>query len=116
MLFYSFNWPLPLWLSTQLSAGARRTVKARKELYGHLFKYVQPLPLLILLSLAREELLLIYDRYSWYKSGGVEAASPEMQAIVQVFEEARSPPDISSKFLNSERSLFSPSITSRPVY
>lgn len=33
MLFYSFNWPLPLWLSTRIIPGARKTVKARNDLY-----------------------------------------------------------------------------------
>lgn len=37
-LFNSFNWPLPLWLSSRVVPGARRTVKARKELYRILYK------------------------------------------------------------------------------
>lgn len=37
----------------------------------------------------------------WYKSGGVQTASPELKAIVQVFEDVKASPDVGSKFLNS---------------
>lgn len=37
MLFSSFNWPMPLWLSQFFSSGARNTVRARKELYELMF-------------------------------------------------------------------------------
>ncbi|KAJ4391012.1 hypothetical protein N0V93_004625 [Gnomoniopsis smithogilvyi] len=74
MLFASFNWPLPIWLSTLVIPGARRTARARKRLFSLLFK--------------------------WYKAGGVQSASPELKAIVQVFEDVNASPDIGSKFLN----------------
>lgn len=41
----------------------------------------------------------------WYKAGGTKTASPEMKAIVQVFEDAKASADIGSKFLNSKSSL-----------
>lgn len=74
VMFNSFNWPLPLWLTSRIISGARQTVRAREKLY---------------------DLLL-----EWYQNGGLETASEEMKAIVAVFEEAKSPPDIGSKFLN----------------
>lgn len=37
-LFNSFNWPLPLWLTSRVVPGARRTVRARKALYEVLYR------------------------------------------------------------------------------
>lgn len=73
-LYWSFNLPLPLWLSSRLTAGCRRTRKARQALFDTLM--------------------------AWYQRGGLESASEEMKAIVRVFEAAGSPPDVGSKFLN----------------
>ncbi|KAK8175091.1 cytochrome P450 [Phyllosticta citrichinensis] len=73
-MFNCFNWPLPLWLTSLVVPGARHTVKARKQLFDQLL--------------------------SWYNTGGVAIASQEMQAVVRVFEEAKTSPDVGSKFLN----------------
>ncbi|KXT03632.1 hypothetical protein AC579_1594 [Pseudocercospora musae] len=74
VMFNCFNWPLPVWLSTRVIPACRQTAAARQALY---------------------DLLL-----SWYQSGGLKNASEEMKAIVDVFERAKSPPDIGTKFLN----------------
>lgn len=76
MMFHCFNWPLPLWLTSRVVPGARKTVKARVELFNQLLE--------------------------WYNAGGVATASSEMQAVVKVFEDAGTSPDIGSKFMNSE--------------
>lgn len=47
MLFASFNWPLPIWLSTLIVPGARRTVKARKQLFNLLLKYVSAMTVIL---------------------------------------------------------------------
>ncbi|KAK8196963.1 cytochrome P450 [Phyllosticta capitalensis] len=74
MMFHCFNWPLPLWLTSRVVPGARKTVKARVELFNQLLE--------------------------WYNAGGVATASSEMQAVVKVFEDAGTSPDIGSKFMN----------------
>lgn len=38
VLFYAFNLPLPLWMSTRIVPGARQTAKARRALYDTLFR------------------------------------------------------------------------------
>ncbi|KAK7558996.1 cytochrome P450 [Phyllosticta citricarpa] len=73
-MFNCFNWPLPLWLTSLVVPGARQTVKARRQLFDQLL--------------------------SWYNAGGVATASQEMQAVIRVFEEAKTSPDVGSKFLN----------------
>lgn len=73
-MFNSFDWPLPLWFPSRVVPGARKTIKARTALY---------------------DLLL-----AWHKSGGLKTASDAIKAIVGVSEDAQSPPDIGSKFLN----------------
>ncbi|KAH9844738.1 Cytochrome-P450 [Teratosphaeria destructans] len=74
VMFNSFNWPLPVWLSLRIVPGARQTAKARQALYEELMR--------------------------WYQDGGVVKASDELKAIVDVFERNGSPVDVSSKFLN----------------
>ena len=73
-LFWSFNLPLPLWLSSRLTASCRRTRRARKAIRDVLF--------------------------AWYQKGGLETASEEMKAIVAPFEKAGNPPDVASKFMS----------------
>lgn len=73
-LFWGFNLPMPLWLSSRLTAGSRRTKQFRKALDDSLL--------------------------SWYRRGGLNTASDELKAIVGVFEDSGAPPDVGSKFLN----------------